>query len=301
MNPKVYPSDNEVIYQSLTQRCFQNTDLFQTEEKSCYWKLSDLAILYPNFFDMNSPISAGTIQKINNNVLDHIPEFHKLTKQPVHVLNIKETYNMYIKDTNFFKTVKNRKNQQLTRVACEHLFRKIQGAEFEQAYFLFPNKNVAELTLAAHEIEFERIRDQIASSSNILSAIINRAQNSERNSFAEVWAYMWCKLYSVQNMDELRDRYNIKTSPIDYMKPRTLVYINGILQEIILHFCDRTIVSVEEIKEYAASKAAFARANFIRYGSKPEEQLLEKNSYRRIEKMRDARIKFWQENYTLSL
>ena len=301
MNPKFFPSNTEIVYQALNLRRHQEKDLFSEDEKPCYWKLSDLAILYPMFFDARTPVSAQTIKKINNNVLDHVPEFYQLTPQPVHVLNTKETYNIYIKDIQEIKTIRNGTNQQLTRVACEYLFRQIKGAEFEQAYFLFPQKNSEELTLAAEDIKFERLRDQIASSSNILSAIINRASGATKSSFSEVWSTMWRTLYGVKNMDELRTRFNIKTSPIDYMKPQTLVYMNSLLQEIILKFCNNNHVHIDEIKDFACTKMMFARARFARYGSKPEEQLLEKSSYRQIEKIREARIKFWNEHFPLSL
>ena len=301
MNPKFFPSNSEIIYEALNQRRLQQKDIFSQEEKPYYWNLSDLAILYPNFFDARTPISSSIIKKINDNVLKHVPEFYELDPQPIHVLNTKETYNIYIKDIQEIKTIKNGTNQRLTRVACEYLFRQCKGAEFEQAYFLFPNKDVTELTFASLELKFERIRDQIASSSNVLSAIINRAKGANKTSFGEIWATMWRTLYSVQTMDELRERFNIKTSPIDYMKPQTLIYINSLFQEIILRFCNSNYVHVNEIKDFAYTKMLLARAHFIRYGSTPEEQLLEKNSYRRIEKIRDARKILWQEHFPLSL
>ena len=300
--PKFFPSNSEITYQALNQRRNQDNALFTETELSPYWKLSDLAILYPNFFNVKQPVSQGTVNKIRNNILDTcIPEFQDLTPEPVHVLNVKETYNFYIKDTNEIKTAKNSLNQKLSPVACEYLFRQLKGAEFEQAYFLCPDKNVDELIPISQELHFERIRDQVASSSNILSALINRAQGHTKTSFSEIWATMWHILYHVNNMDELRTHFNIKSSPIDYMKPQTLIYMNSIFQDIILHFCNRTYIHVDEIKDYAATKAALARANFVRYGSKPEEQLLEKSSYSRIEKIRHARIKFWKKYYPLSL
>lgn len=301
MNPKFFPSNAEVIYQGLNQRSHQDTNLFSEEEQPSYWNLSDLALMYPNFFDMKSPISAETIKKINKNVLNHVPEFIDITTDPIHVLNIKATYNIYIKDTEELKTVKNGTNQKLTRVACEHLFRQYKGAEFEQAYFMFPHKSVDELIQASHTIRFERIRDQVAASSNILSAIINRSNGARNFSFGEVWSAMWRAFYNVRDMDELRTRFNIKKSPLDYMKPQTLIYVNSLLQEIILKFCNDNFVHIDEIRDFATTKMLLARARFIRYGSKPEEQLLEKSSYHTIEKVRDARIKFWQEHFPISL
>jgi hypothetical protein len=302
MKQKFLPSSAEIIYNALNQRRHQDSSLFSETETSPYWKLSDLAILYPDFFDVKAPVSQQTIKKIKNTVLDScVPEFYDLTQEPIHVLNTKETFNFYIKDTDEIKTVKNGTNQKISPVACEYLFRQIQGAEFQQAYFLYPDKNADELIIAAQEIRFERIRDQIASSSNILSAIINRANGAKKSSFSEIWSTIWHILYHINNMDELRTQYNIKSSPIDYMKPQTLIYMNSILQDIILRFYNKGNVHINEIKDYAATKAALARAHFIRYGSTPEKQFLEKSSYSRIEKIRQSRVKFWKKYYPLSL
>ncbi len=301
MNPKFFPSRSEVIYQALNQRSHQDKNLFSENKQPRYWNLSDLALLYPTFFNMKSPVSAGMIKQINKNVLDHIPEFIDITPEPIHVLNEKETYNVYDKDTKELKTVKNGTNQKLTRVACEYLFRQCKGAAFEQAYFMFPHKSVAELDKITETINFERIRDQVAASSNILSAIINRSRGAKNFSFGEIWSAMWRAFYYVKDMEDLRIRYNIKKSPLDYMKTRTLIYVNGLLQEIILKFCNDNYVHVDEIKNFAITKMQLARAHFIRYGSTPEEQLLEKSSYHTIEKIRDARIKFWQEQFPISL
>lgn len=302
MKHKYLPSREEITYQALNQRRYQEKSLFSETENMPYWKLSDLAILYPNFFDVRQPVSDATIRKMNETIINScLPDFYDLTPTPVHILNTKETYNLYIKETNEIKTVKNSKNQNLSPVACEYLFRQLKGAEIEQAYFLYPNKTPEELKEAVYELRFERIRDQIASSSQMLSAIINRSYGARKTSFSEIWSTMWHILYQVNNMDELRARYNIKSSPLDYMTPQTLIYMNSIFQDIILHFCDKPYVNVNEIKDYVSTRAALARAHFIRYGSTPEQQLLEKNSYSRIEKIRSARVKFWKQYYPISL
>ena len=302
MPHKVIPTSAELVMQSLSLRRNQENKLFGSDKEApAYWRMSDLAILYPDYFNMQNLVTPNTIREINNTIREAIPEFRDLAEQPVHILNTKETYNIYLKDTNQIKTIKNGLNQQLTNIACEYLFRNCPGKTLEQAYFLYPEKKPGEIQIAAQELQFERVRDQIAKTSNLLAAIINRAYGSHKGSFSEIWSSIWKVLYGVRNMDELRARYNIKTSPIDYMSTQTLVFINAMLQEVVLKFSKQLYYNIEEVKDSAMTMAGFARARFFRYGSKPEDQLTGKSSYSRIEKIRHDRKKFWEKYYTISL
>lgn len=302
MTSRYIPSREEVIKQSLNSKHYHENALFCSNTTTPdYWKLSDLAFLYPNIFDVKKPISSKTINRMKDMVIHAIPEFKTLTKQPVHILTIKDTYNIYTPGKQQVKTVKNKTNQELTNVACEYLFRQFNGTEFEQAYFLYPNKSVQELIDFAQELKFEKIRDQIAGTSNLLSAIINRAQDATKTSFSEVWSLMWRVLYNTKSMDELRELYNIKTSPIDYMKPKTLIFINSLLQDVVLKFANKNFYTIADIYKEVRIKAFFAREQFRLHGSTPEAQLMEKNSYRLIEKIRGEREKFWRANYPISL
>ncbi|MBR5355279.1 MAG: hypothetical protein IK122_04100 [Alphaproteobacteria bacterium] len=297
MAKKQFPSNTEFICKALNQRCYRDNDLFS--ETACYWKLSDLALLFPYYFDVKTLVPYDTIRKINKDAIDSIPEFRELVPQPVHVLKIKESYNIYANGKLEF--VKNGSDQKLSRVACEHLFRQKPGAEIQQAYFMFPNQSIQELNASAQKIHFERARDSISASSNILSAIINRAIGSTKYSFRDVWAEFWRTLYAVNSLEDFRNIHNIKTSPIDYMPTQTLVFINGILQEIISQFCNKDKVYIQEIINMVHSKASYARAEFIKYGALPETKLTNTNSYYQIVKMRKLREKFWREHYPLSL
>ena len=302
MTQKNIPSRAELIKQTFNTRRYRETNLFDSiEEKPYYWKLSDLAILYPNLFDIKKPISQYTVHKINSEIKTAIPAFTKLTEQPVHVLTLKDSYNLYVSETNTIRTVKSGKNQNLTNVACEYLFRQYSNTELEQAYFLYPSKTGQELMDTAQELKFEKIRTQIAQTSNLLSAIINRANGATKSSFSEIWSLIWHTLYNVNSMDTLREKYNVKTSPIDYMKPQTLIFMNAMLQEIVLKFANQSFYTIDDIRKHARMKASFARAQFFKYGSSPEKQLTEKSSYTIIEKLRRARERFWQKYYPLSL
>ena len=303
MTQKHIPSRAELIQRTLdTRRHQEEADLFNSNtSKTPFWKLSELAILYPSIFNPKNPISPQTANKIALKVTDAVPEFRKLTERPVHILTIKETYNIYNPTTNRIETVKNGTNQYLTNVACEYLFRQQKDTELEQAYFLYPNKDAAELETAANELKFEKIRTHIAQTSNLLSAIINRANGATKSSFHKTWSLIWETFYNVKSMEELRTQYNIKTSPIDYMKLKTLVFINAMLQEIVFNFANKSSYNLADVHKHAQVKAAMARAEFFKYKTTPEEQLIEKSSYYTLERIRNARKRFWLEHYPISL
>ena len=302
MTQKTIPSRAELVKQTLDTRRYRENIFFREyNENPYFWKLSDLAILYPQFFDIKKPVSQYTANKIKSMVLDNIPDFKKLTEQPVHILNVKGAYNIYNPGTNRIKTVKNGTDQHLTYVACEYLFRQQNGAELEQAYFLAPNKSGSELIDMAQNLKFEKIRTQIAQTSNLLAAIINRAYDANPSSFKRIWSLIWETLYKVNSMDTLHEQYNIKTSPIDYMKPQTLIFINAMLQEIVLDFANKPYYTIGDIYNHAQTKAMLSRMKFIKYGSTPERQLTEKNTSSIIEKIKRMRKNFWRENYKKSL
>lgn len=302
MTQKNIPSRAELIRRTFNTRCQQENDLFHNfNANTCFWKFSDLAILYPQFFDMKKLASQKTIHTIQNMVIDTIPEFSQLTEQPVHILTVKEPYNIYNPETNRIRAVKNGTDQHLTNVACEYLFRQQNGAELEQAYFLAPKTPDYELVELAQNLRFEKIRTQIAQTSNLLSAIINRAHNADKSSFSKIWSLIWETLYKVKSMDTLRERHNIKTSPIDYMKPQTVTFINAMLQEIVLNFANRPFYTIADVYNLAKIKATLARVQFIKYGSTPEKQLTEKSTCSVIEKIKRTRKNFWWANYPKSL
>lgn len=302
MTQKNIPSRAELIKQTFNTRCQQENDLFHNINTNAnFWKFSDLAILYPQFFDMKKLVSPKTAHTIKNMVIDTLPEFENLTEEPVHILTVKEPYNIYNPETNRIRTVKNGTDQHLTNVACEYLFRQQNGAELEQAYFLSPDKPGDELIDLAQKLKFEKIRNQIAQTSNLLAAIINRAYNADKSSFSKIWSLIWETLYKVKSMDSLREHYNIKTSPIDYMKPQTLIFINAMLQEIVLNFANKPFYTTADIYNHAKTKATLARAQFVKYGSLPEKQLTEQSTCSIIEKIKRARKNFWHANYPKSL
>ena len=301
MSQNKYISNTELACKALDQKQNQEKLLFGEYETPQFWRLSDLELLYPAMFETRVPFSSGTINRLRNYALGIVPEFKDLTPEPVHILKIKDTFSTIDRQTNTVMNVKNGNNQLLTRIACEYIFSEFPGTELQQAYFMSPNKTVEEIDTLKNDIKLEHARDQIAKSSQILSAIVNRARGANKNSFSEIWGAMWHTLYNVQNMDELRNGYNIKTTPLDYMSAITLSFVNGMLQNVISQFYTRQNNNVESIKSTVQNMANIARRRFIEYGSTPEAQILPKRTNSVIDRVKKTREKFWKQYYPISL
>jgi len=302
------PTVNELKKSNFDQRKRQNYNLFDdNDSKTDFWNLSDLAILYPAYFNTHNLIQQKTIQRFTNTILSNIPEFQNINPKPIHITTIEQKFCLIDKDTKTAK-IKHGTDQQISRTACEFLFHEIPGAEFEQAYFLFPNQNIDTLNSVIENLRFEKARSEISTSSKIISSMIN---HSRYRDFEAIWASMWTTLFAVRNMQELRERYKIKTSPMDYMKYKTLIYINNLLRQIIEKHSnsinthnqssDNTSIEIEELQNSLKDMALKARADFRYYGSTPEAQLLDYNTYPKIQKIQKQRINFWKENFLKSL
>lgn len=290
------------IIQTLQQRCFkQQLDIFDNSEPLEYWRLSDLANLYPNIFNVQRPITPSDIFKINNTIKNSVPEFKNLSRIPVHVLDVRETYNILLPETNTIQTVKNSSNQYLTRVACEYLFSKETGYTLQQAYFMYPNTNTNELLLSAENIRLERLRGLIKNTNGSLSSIIRRAYDFKTDSFGHVWSALWRSFYGTQDMS-VKDRYTLKSSPINYMDSNTLAYTIALLTDIINHFICSQHYSISDIVNVIHVKGFRARIDFKAiYGKNPEDLLKDKDSSKTISKVQQDRINFWNQYYPSSL
>lgn len=301
MPKNTYITNTEIICRTLDQIQNQDNLLFSEYKTPQFWRLSDLELLYPTIFKTEIPFSWDIRKKIQEYAESTVPEFVNLTPKPIHILNTQESYNIVDRQTNTVHTKRKAANQFLTRVACEYIFRQHPGTELQQAYFMNPGKTVSEIDIAKDNIKLERARQQITDSSKILSAIVNRSRGANKNSFSEIWGTMWHTLYKVKNMDELRNGYGIKTSPLDYMSATTLIFMNNMLQNVISHFCTEPNCNVETIKSAIQNMANITRRRFIEYGSTPEAQILSKRTVSTVEKVQKERTKFWKQYYPISL
>ena len=301
MSNKNKPSVTELICNKLNQRGYQDTDLFSEKQSPCYWRLSDLVNLYPDLLDITKPISQSQIHQMEYQILNTIPKFKDITPKPIHVLSIKENYVLRDQTNNLMKTVKNGTNQYITRVACEYLFSQLNNKETEQAYFLSPNKTIEEISNVAKEVKFEHIRNQISGLTNTLASYTKQANPRNPNRYKEIWGIIWQNFYNVQNTNTLKQSYNIRTSPIDYMTDESLRIMNRMLQTIISRYQNCMYHNIYNLEDIARNVAISARAYFTTHGTTPEQHLTTINSHPRLTKIQKLREKFWLQYYPETL
>ena len=293
------------IYRALNQRRHQdNTSLFGGQETAPYWTLSDLTIMYSNSFDISQPVSSLVITKINGMVFKAIPNFRDITDQPVHMLNFKETYNAFVKTAHEVQRVKNGTNQKYSPVVCEYLFSQIDGTEFEQAYFLCQNQPVEEIKSMADQIRFVKLRNQTKESSTKLASITKGATGSTINSYSEIWSYLWCRLFGLNSMTDLRTKYKLEGDEtiLDHMTIAPLSYVNMLLQEILKKLYDRPRKSIYEIKIVIDAAIPQWRIDqFAKYYSDPKNYTEKNTENSIISSVNKARKDFWKKYYPISL
>ncbi len=300
------PTPKEIhIYKTLNQRRHQdNTSIFGGEETASYWTLADLTIMYPNYFDIDQPISSSVITKINGQVFKAIPRFQNLTPQPVHMLNFKETYNAFVKTAHTIQIIKNGTNQKLSPVVCEYLFGQINGAEFEQAYFICQNQQIENIKTVSNLIKFAKLRNQVKQLSENLASVTKHAIGSNLNSYSDIWSFLWCRLFNMRTMDDLRIKYNLKDgeSIMEYMTLEPLIYVNNLLQAILLRVYERQKVSIDEIKYLISTViSSDCIAQFNKNYSAPENYAQKNTENSIITPVNRVKTNFWKEYYPLSL
>ena len=273
--------------------------LFETEPKY-FWRLSDLSLMYPDVFNPQVPFSSTYIYNFNHSKTNEA-FLKELDYIPVHFENIRETYN--IRDSMGRMLTKNGKNQNLSNVACEHVFNKHIGYHIEQAYFIYPNASLTELYKQSEEIKLAHARQQIAQTMKELSSFINRCSCKRGpDPYALIIGNFWNTLFNAENSYELHTNNNIKSylSPLDYMRANTLNYINKLFRNVIEQFENKD-VTFDQIMLSLTDAAQKARYFFATKNTTPEACLFPDKTNIRIENVQRARVKFLSAYYPISL
>ena len=300
MNQQQFIEKTKTICHLLNQRRHQDNFLFSDNEMPYYWKLSELTNLYPSKFNMQTPISSNEIYKMELTIFDNIPELKNLNPHPNHLLNVKENYTLKDHDTKNVKIIKNSLNQNLSCVMCEYLF-GTQHYYIEQAYFLFPNETPEKIANAARDLKTADLRPQITNYVKKLTSIINNSINTSTTSYNAVWSEIWNTLYNTYSISNLRETYNIKGSPIDYMTPTALHVTNNMLKNITEECSHTYPLNTEKIINIARKWAIHARNQFINHNTYPCMHLSKQKTQTKIKNIITARENFWRKNYPLSL
>jgi len=291
------PSKQQQIY-DLLEQCKKHDNDSPVE----YWQLSDLAILYSDTFSIKNLIKQPTIDKMNSYIKKQI-NFTPIIKDPVHIQTVTQSYNHTLLDpaSNTYEIKQDGIiNQNLTRVACEYIFHKAQGKEFEQAYFLYPNKGYTELKKECQALHLERLRQKTDDLINTISMLIFKAANPQSAPLSEIWNSVWCKMFAVRNYSYLCATCGISKnkSPIDYMSPKLLQHLNNKLQQVILDFAQQKHQLTEtNIKQALLDMAIKTYAEYRYWGKDLQDEIVQNKISEQIETVRRRRQNFWEMNF----
>lgn len=309
--------DNMVLFESLNKAKKRNN------KQPDYWLLSDLSACHPQLLKPSYQIPvdkfANSLHKI---VTQRVPAFETLIVKPVHLITVsteKQNNNSFDTLNDEFKPQENT-DQQLSRLACEYLFKQYRGAEFTQAYFLFPDCNVFELTKRADDIKTYRDYQWINNIISIMASVIMRVTSRSKASVYDALKVLWSEFLDTQQLDELKQSYQIEHSPLDHIQRDYWKYLSNMFNDVLLQsesyfnakyelelkYSDfqsstNTVLDLEDIRKLCRESAKNMRHFFEKYYTKPEELLSNTDFSTPAREIDTIRKQFWFNNYTKSL
>lgn len=270
-----------------------------------FWLWSDLASLYPKFLNKSVFIPVDWFSdKIHTTITKSVPAFEVMIKKPVHVKTI-NTNNVYqhITPCDTFELEKTM-DQKLTRLACEYLFKQYYGAEFAQAYFLFPNATFNELNDKIDDIKLYRRHQDINNVAKQAASIIIRTTGRTKASVCEAYTKTWEKFFGTENLTELKTTYDIQHSIYDHMQPdfqcfpNQWDYVYNMFRDMIIQLDPHQILELDEVIEQCQECAQIQRDMMKKHTGKTPEEFLIKTDFGAKSKQIDMeRKQFWFKNY----
>ena len=266
-----------------------------------FWLWSDIASIHSGMLDKNRLIPVDYLhEKLQNNVNKVIPEFCDIFPKPVHVKSISNPELNEIDSPDMEQNL----DQQITRVGAEFFFQKFYKTEFTQAYFLFPNASFMELVHYADEVSLYRVSKKIQNMTRIFFALVaeHSLQIEKKQNFDYLLNITWNELFAVNDIQILKDKYNIENQPTTHLRPDQWIYIYYMLQDITNYIMPHKNITIEEMAQQCRESARFQRSSFIKYTEHgPEDFLTPTNFKETVTKIETERKNFWITNYQKSL
>lgn len=298
----------------------RNQEIFDTLNKTKkqepkspeFWLWSDLASLYPKFFDKSVFIPTDWFtDRIHTTITQNVQAFDAMIEKPVHIQTI--NINNVFQDTTphnipELNTLNKNKDQKLTRLACEYLFKQYFGAEFTQAYFLFPNTTINELNDKIDDIKIYRRHQDIHNIIKQTASIILRVTGRTKATVCEIYNNTWATFFNTQNLDKLKEQYNIQHSLFDNMQldfscyPNQWDYIYNMFRDMKIHLDEHQELELEDVINQGKESAQIQRYMLQKHTGKTPEEFLTKVDLGVKSKEIDMQRKlFWFQNYKKSL
>ncbi len=262
--------------------------LFDTTGKAKFWTINELTSfgMIPN----NSFLSPMDVANMYNNIIETIPSFKQIPRQPIHVLSTKDKYNT---------SGKIMSNQQLTNIGCEYLFGKLNKF-IEQAYFLTPEKTNNSIYNTAYALSWTHNRNQVSQTNKQLAANLSHAKYVNPNTIKEIWSLLWKTLFHIDEKASLYDNLKISSTPMNYMTPYTLALLNKNLQKIINQLYYKPLYSVDDVKKIVTNQATIMRGQ-IRQQTGEIPKLLKTDMSDTTKKIQNMQKQFYKQYYSESL
>lgn len=291
----------------------RNREIFDTlnetkkqEAKSPeFWLWSDLTSLYPRFLDKSTFIPTDWFSdKMHATITQNVPAFKTMIEKPVHIKTI-NTNNVYqhVTPCDTFELEKTM-DQKLTRLACEYLFKQYYGAEFAQAYFLFPNATLNELNDKIDDIKMYRRRQDINNVVKQAASIILRTTGKPKEYVHDIYGNAWTKFFGTENLTELKNKYDVQHSIYDHMQidfqcyPNQLDYVYNMFRNMINQLDPHQILTLDDVTNECNECAQIQRYMLKKHtGKNPEDFLTKIDLAAKAKQIDTDRKQFWFKNY----
>jgi hypothetical protein len=270
-----------------------------------FWLWSDLTPLYPKFLNKSTFIPTDWFSdKMHATIIQNVPAFEAMVEKPVHIKTI-NTNNVYQQVTpcDTFELEKTM-DQKLTRLACEYLFKQYYGAEFAQAYFLFPNATLNELNDKIDDIKIYRRHQDIHNVIRQAASIILRVTGRTKATVYEIYQNTWTQFFNTENLADLKKQYNIKHSPFDNIQldfslyPNQWDYVYNMFRDMINQLDPHEILTLDDVTEQCNECAQIQRYMLKKHtGKNPEEFLTKIDLGAKAKQIDMERKQFWFKNY----
>ena len=304
-------TDNEL---QKNQQIFETLNKTKKQEPKSqeFWLWSDLASLYPNFFDKSVFIPTDWFtDRIHATITQNVQAFDAMIEKPVHIqtININNVFqDTTPNDTPTLKTLNKHMDQKLTRLACEYLFKQYFGAEFTQAYFLFPNATLTELNDKIDDIKIYRRHQDIHNIIKQTASIILRITGRTKATVCEIYNNTWATFFNTKNLDELKEQYNIQHLPFDNMRvdfscyPNQWDYVYNLFRDMKIQLDEHYELELEDVINQGKESAQIQRNLLKKHTGKTPEEFLTRIDLGLKSKEIDIQRKlFWFQNYTKAL
>ena len=293
-------NDTDVKQAKETLRAL-NDAKHEDPHKPEFWLWSDISNIHSNFLYRDHMIMPDYFhENLQRTVLKVLPEFQDIVSKPIHVKNV----NAPDSDNTTIANTEANLDQQITRAGCEFFFQKFDNATLTQAYFLFPNASVIELSHLADEISIYHEAKKIQNITRVFVAIVTSKTIDyvKEKTFQEIWNALWTEFFDTTDINKLKEQFNIKNAPTTHLIPNHWTYVHYMLQDCAHNLDIYDTLTTEKVLNQCHESAKVQRNMLKKHTNQnPEDFLTPTNFKTTVEKIEAERKNFWSCYYPQTL